>query len=678
MSARAVDPVADALMHPVPAPALAQPGDGGPERGDGRFARPPFPRDCPVKPLGIAADISGTQKCYYLDVTGQINGLEAGNRHGKNSLIFLFGGKSDWLELHYPQWSKPVTEYDRSTKTHTVIKPSEIIGFDQAEASRALIEACVALGPFTPAGKLRGRGAHRSAKGNLIVHFGDRLLMPRERINGTSRAPEWVDPGIYGGHVYPAAEATLRPHHEPCGEDIGEQLLAFLNSWTFKRPLLDPMFVLGQIGASYLGGWLDWRPVVWVTGDAGTGKSTLDGKPSRSEGLIGHLLGKGVLNSADPTEASIRRTLKNATIPVIFDEAEASGNNERVQSLVKMARIAAGGGSSHRVAADLSTEEFALQSAFWFSSINPVPLAPQDRSRIVMIELRPLRAGLLQPDYSKTWGRFRIPAEAVGERLLRRMIDAAPGLDAIIDAFRATLVTGGHGARSAKLFSTLLGCAWAILNDDPPSDEMLDHWGVLCAPDNLAEISGAISNQAACVDRIMTSPVQAKGGDEREALGSWIGRAVSAPLLAVSEDKSGARLEQIGLKLVNPRRLPAVRDASGKLVRQARWGAVSYMAGEPCYLAVAGQHQALAALFSGTSWTGGGWSTTLARIEMASGAQSIKAIEGVKVKFGHSSLTAVLVPLSFVLDESDLPAASRVEAVAEWIAAAMLDEGGVS
>ena len=162
-----VTAIAAALQNPVEAPIMAQPGDSAPERGDDQYERPPLPADCPVKPLGITADIGGSQKCYYLDTNGQLVGLEAGNRHGKNSLIALFGKQSSWLEANYPQWSKPVTKLDRKTGIEEIVRPSRIVGFDQAEASRVLIEACTEKGIFDPTGKIRGRGAHRGRNGSL-------------------------------------------------------------------------------------------------------------------------------------------------------------------------------------------------------------------------------------------------------------------------------------------------------------------------------------------------------------------------------------------------------------------------------------------------------------------------------------------------------------------------------
>lgn len=638
-----MDPITSALDNPVPAPTLAEPGDAVAQPvANGRFERPVLDPSCPVKPLGITSDISGTQKCYYLDVNGQLVGLEAGNRHGKNGLIALFGPQSDWLEVHFPQWSKPVTEYDRSTKTHTVIRPSEIIGFDQSEASRSLIEACVRRGIFDPAGRMRGRGAHLCRGGGIVIHYGDKVLATQHRVDGEVKGWRWMDPGLYEGYIYPTASAIARPAAAPASPKAAERLLSLLMTWNWKRATLDPRFLLGWIGAAMIGGALDWRPNIWITGGPGTGKSTLNGEDK----LLHRLFGDGLLTTAEASAAAIRQTLKNSTVPVLFDEIEASEDNRRVQEVINLARVASSGAKVHRGGQDHTAHEFTLRSCFQFSSISIPPIQPQDRSRLGILELKPFAAGSIAPDLDS----YALPQ--LGDQLRRRMVDGWPRLAETLRLFQRALSLGGHTARACDQFGTLLACAHILLDDELPDDEEIAHWAGLCDRETMAEISEATADHTACINHMLTSTVQARGGDEREVLGTWVGRAVAAD--PDSLDKSAERLQQLGLKLCNPRFYPAEGD------KRARWGAQEYMKALPGYLAVAVTHQGLSGLFQGTKWQGGVWRQSLARQE--------GAIEPVKLKIGKQSLTAVLVPLWAVLDESEVPEASRPEAVKAWLA----------
>jgi hypothetical protein len=308
----------------------------------------------------------------------------------------------------------------------------------------------------------------------------------------------------------------------------------------------------------------------------------------------------------------------------------------------------------HRGGQDHRAHEFLLQSLFWFSSINIPPLKPQDRSRLAILELKKLKQGAAPPDLDS----YHLPQ--LGEQLLRRMVDGWSRLEATKAKFHQALSAAGHDNRACDQFGTLLACADLLLYDRQgvPDDEQIAHWAMECRPDRMAEISDEVPDHVECLHRVLTHEVQARGGDEREALGSWIGEAVewvAAPLFKqgdtrTGDEKAAKRLQQLGLKLVTPR--PKAGGA---------WGAVAYESHEdPGFLAIADKHQGLERLFAGSKWQGGVWKQSLARYD--------GAIERVDVKFGHVKSRAVLVPLWQFLDDAELPNASRREACEAWVA----------
>lgn len=651
------NPIQDALENPQLAPGFAEVGDLGPDLGrqGGDDDYDPFPPGCAVRPLGIGQQ----QICYYLDALGQLVDLKPRD-HGKNNLIALFGPALSWLEAHYSQWSKPVRE--QIDGKWVIVQESKVIGFDQAKASAALIVQCVRKGIFNPFGRLRGLGAHKPAKGNgLILHCGDVLLVSIPKANGDIKEWRYVQTGLHEGMVYQAAEPIQRPWHETCDTKAAEKMLRLLQTWRWKRPLLDARFALGALALGPVGGASPWRSHIYITGGAGTGKSSLNGK----DGLVHRTFGKGVFRTANTSAAGLRQSLRNSTVPVMIDEFEASKNNDRVQEVIELARIASSADEITRGSADHSAQSFTLQSSFWFSSIKVPPLSPQDRSRFAILELDPIPPGTPPLDLNK------YDFEGMGRALTRRMVDGWSRFWPTKLKFHEALGMVGHSARACDQFATLLAAADCVLMDHDtadglPDDEEIAFWAEKCRPDRLAEVSEATPDHTACVQHILTSLQQARGGDEREQIATWIGRALNyalAPLLtdASALDKAqqaNDRLVQIGLKLVSARRVPPTMK-DGKTT-PARWGQCAYDKDLPAFLAVAHSHQGLSRVFDGTDWRDGVWKQSLGRVP--------GSIPSVDMKFGPMRKTrAVLVPLCEVLDEEDLPAISHADATAKWV-----------
>jgi hypothetical protein len=148
-------------------------------------------------------------------------------------------------------------------------------------------------------------------------------------------------------------------------------LVAVLATWNWSRSDTDAHLLFGWIVAAMFGVALDWRPLAWVTGDAGSGKSTLDR-------LLSIVMGgeQGLVTTTDATEAGLRSVVRQSTLPIAFDEAEA--DNRRMAGVIKFARQAASGGMVLRGSADHKGAEFRVRSCFLFSSILIPPLGDQD------------------------------------------------------------------------------------------------------------------------------------------------------------------------------------------------------------------------------------------------------------------------------------------------------------
>jgi hypothetical protein len=558
-----------------------------------------LPEDCPVLPLGISGDAS-----YYLDAERQLRSLE-GKSHGRLQILHLFGRR---LALVYRYWPR--------------FKDGVMTGWRPERGAEHLMAAAARKGVWNPFERVRGAGAWRGLGGELILHCGDAVwigptaaqqrrardgadkLRPEDRAGYLARelAGEWIAPGANARYVYPASAALARPGLDPeklgkkfARRSPGHALLETLGTWNWKRGDLDARLALGWICAAMLGGALHWRPMVWLTGGAGTGKSTL-------QALLKMLFGEeGIVPAADSTAAGIWQQLAYRTVPVALDEMEAEQDNRRNLSVVKLARLAASGGQMMRGGSDHTGVSFTLRSCFFFSSIDIPPLLPQDRTRLAILELGRLRAGAPPPELD--------PGEidALGRALRQRLVDHWHRFDDTLEAYRQALIADGHSARGADQFGTLLAAAdLALSPNEAPVADAIAEWTDALSPVSLAELSDLGASERAPLNHLLSWRVDGWSGGIKPMVGELVA-------WAVDEGKSVTLYDEEvdwGVRKENARKL------------LARHGLKIEEADDAVYVAIANRHAGLASIFKETKWNTpagetGVWVQSLAKIDGA-------------------------------------------------------------
>jgi hypothetical protein len=166
-----------------------------------------LPDDCQVVALGTDGATN-----YYLYAGGIFCAL-AIKLHSKHVVRGLFAPNESYLRKHWPKTSKEgqVTDF----------RPDDVAG--------ALINACAMEGAWSGEDRLRGTGAWAGEDEDLVVHLGSTLIAGR----ATQR------PGARGRHIYPVRPTRPGParEYQTDGPDgPGEQLLALLSKWQWRRP----------------------------------------------------------------------------------------------------------------------------------------------------------------------------------------------------------------------------------------------------------------------------------------------------------------------------------------------------------------------------------------------------------------------------------------------------------
>lgn len=546
--------------------------------------------DWPVIPLGKF----GTMH-FYLDDRRQMIELGAKD-HSRLGIQGLFGQHFAFLYKAAPRCNKE----------------GEVTGWKPEIIAQELMAECSRAGIWDPEKRERGRGAWRDEDGALLLHTGGTVLRFPVCDNPYAQHERLV-PGKIGRFVYPAGEDIPGPSHARAAGGAGgpgEQLLALLRTWNWRRAEIDPVLLLGWFGAAIIGGALKWRPAAWLTGGKGTGKSTL-------QELISNIFEDALVDVANTTGAAIWQALRRDTLPVGVDELEAAEDNRRAQQVIELARVAASGGRLRRGGSDHHGVEFTVRSAFLFSSVLIPPLLPQDRSRLAILELLDLVQGAAVPDVSLKVIR------PLADLLRRRMVDGWARLESTLAFYRASLQAQGHSARGCDQFGTMLACADVLLFDGDPESETASGWVAQLVPGEMAELDDDGRDEEKCLAHLLSASIDPFRNGTQKMMAEWVRAAAG---WSNTDDQLAAQqvLQRHGMRLEM---------------------------GKAPTLAFANYHQGLADLFKGTHWAGRSGSQGVY-------IQALRRLPGARrgdkpLYFAGPMQRAVVVPLESVMRRED-------------------------
>lgn len=374
---------------------------------------------------------------------------------------------------------------------------------DWDKAADTLIKQCKSEKIYDP-DRVRGRGAWYDSS-RVIVHLGNRLMMITEGTDPIHLDIEDPPPSHY---FYEHAKAMIGPTEEMLSDKECAEIVDIAQKFSWDKPNSSTAFLLGWIVLAPVCGALDWRPHVWITGGAGTGKTTILKRFMRP------LLG-GICQSATggTTEAGLRGILKCDAIPVVFDEFEQNEAKDRqnVQNVLSLARIASSeGGKIYKGTTSGGANSFEIRSMFCVSSINVNLIQKADIDRFCVLSL--VKDSRPEKEQSAFWRTHeqRILAsctEENGRKLIARTIRNIPVIRKNAKTF-STALGQKFGARYGDQNGTLLagffslrpaGCSVLTLEQALACIEMME-WE--------AEVSRADeADEYKCITKIMDSMI---------------------------------------------------------------------------------------------------------------------------------------------------------------------------
>lgn len=600
------------MRRPDETPATAADQDNG-KKGK-KDKKPKAPRqyitlgeDCPVRPLGVQGSTY-----WFLDAIDQLVEKHA-DKLGQNGIddLFKHSRAQRWADVNFGR----------------VGENGVVNGIDRDLLKRALIAACGDLsehGVFDPSGRVRGDGGWKDETGRLVFHCGDVILVADSKGRLHERRP-----GIHDHLIYPKGNRQMRPAEladAPAGEQgPAMELFRLLSSWKWRRPGLDELLMLGWITLAPIGGAMRWRPSAWITGDMATGKSTLQELIFQTQGGE-----SGIIQAADATGAGIWQALRFRSLPVALDEIEASTNNDRREAIVNLMRISASGAKLRRGSADHQAVEFNAYAPFLFSSINMLPLPPQDISRLCLLELAELPKNQPRPNLDRE--RLR----RIGAALRRRVINAWPEWEAHVTPWWEA-IGKEFASRTADTFGFLLAMAHLALADAPAHADIVEETIAPLVPSLKEWQAIAGKDHELMLNHLGTTQLEPWDKGRKVTVRQMVHWASTRGKASAAHPVDGPEAERFGLHIERTKAGSGLRLHGMALVTSRSDGDHGAE-----YLAIAFRHAALSRIFKGTKWQDGVWRQSAMR---APGAMNRK----VRIEGGAEG--AVLVPIEAVLGE---------------------------
>ena len=255
-------------------------------------------------------------------------------------------------------------------------------------------------------------------------------------------------------------------------------------------------------------GALPIRPHLWLTGEKGSGKTTLFNR------LIEPLIGEPIIYAAgNSTEAGIRQSVSADAVPVMFDEFENNGSKsaEIIQSSLDLMRVAWSETNAVIIKGGASGAAQMYQARFAaiVTSIRQISMSDADRSRFATIELAPHENDI--EHWKKLESLLNIIDKDYGNRLFARTISMMPILLKNFKTMKSALNRRIPGQRFGDQYGMLLAGYGILTQDEPLTEIQGDYIADLVTLDEAREAAKEADHHD-CLLRLLTSTVPIEGG----------------------------------------------------------------------------------------------------------------------------------------------------------------------
>jgi len=449
---------------------------------------------------------------------------------------FLCLGFDEGVFYYQPRSTGQVVAIARGSHTGTNLVQLAELGYWEAlypsktgvnwlAAASSLFAEQARVGIFSP-DRIRGRGAWWDA-GRSVLHLGDRLL-----IDGTQHPITKAPSSRF--HYQRLASIDLPEHLQPLNDELGMEIIDIASRFHWEVPA-SGLLLAGWIALAPICGALQWRPHIWLTASAGSGKSAI------LDRLIGPLIESlALFPEGNTTEAFIRQQLRSDAVPVVFDEAESNekADRQRIQNILSLARVSSssGRGVIGKGGADGTAQSFTIRSMFLLCSISTALKQGADQSRFAQLTLRN-PSFMPKPERLAHWSALdaditRVCTVELGQRMMLRMVQQIPIIRDSVAVFRRAAAERFDSQRQGDQYGTLLAGAWSLMNSRPATIE--DAYYLIDANNWDAYKEQSEADEERCLQHILQHPMRIEL-ERMEVVGGKVFNRVSSTTRTVWE-----------------------------------------------------------------------------------------------------------------------------------------------
>lgn len=472
-----------------------------PSSGDGRDDEEPPTRKGPPRKEDIIRPLGYDGNTFYYFPSGalQVRPLASG-AHTKQGMMSL--APLDFWEGHFPKGGAE--------------------GIDWLGGANWLMQSAIKRGVFASK-TIRGRGCWVDGK-NIVMHLGERLL-----VNGKSI--KLAD--FKSKYIYQREADIAEPSDKPLTTAEAKNILDAAKALKWEVEAHAALFA-GWIALSYICGALRWRPHIWITGPAGSGKTTV-----MRDFLKALIDAFALCVQGETTVAGLRQSLKADAIPVLFDEAEGNEKKDRenIQAVLALMRASSteSGMNTLKGTAGHSAVQFTIRSMFCLSSIADSVKQKADSDRVSILSLKAIGAKTTAEKVKRQqeWESLKVILAKFNHeyamRLSARSINLIPVIKENAEIFSRQIALKFGSTRFGDQYGHLLAGAYSLQCDEVIEDaDAFDFIESFNWQDTTEVLEDA--QEKRCLRAITESRLSIDGEKSRETLsiGEFINRVVEA------------------------------------------------------------------------------------------------------------------------------------------------------